>query len=313
VKLAVVRQLLFPSVTTYYGRHHGPIAQGAVRPQDVAVSSGREPLWMNLGYWRAVEAITGANHERWGELLVAAQANMARLLADTAPLGCEDDLLDCGCGYGDQDILWAEEFRPRSITGLDVTPHNVEIAGRRAEILGLSGKVSFRQGSATDLPFADASFDVVFALECAFHFDTREDFLREALRVLRPGGRLVLADMHRNNPRGGRWRVRLRRTIERRLAHIPTANLIDTTAYRVLLERIGFSPVSISSLSEDVWRPYTKVLLLNRLEGREAPPDRAVIGRVLARVERSTVDELYWPAFVDLDEYSLVRAERPRR
>jgi SAM-dependent methyltransferase len=189
----------------------------------------------------------------------------------------------------------------------------VEIAGRRAEILGLSGKVSFRQGSATDLPFADASFDVVFALECAFHFDTREDFLREALRVLRPGGRLVLADMHRNNPRGGRWRVRLRRTIERRLAHIPTANLIDTTAYRVLLERIGFSPVSISSLSEDVWRPYTKVLLLNRLEGREAPPDRAVIGRVLARVERSTVDELYWPAFVDLDEYSLVRAERPRR
>src|SRR5688572_18257099 len=92
----------------FYSVDTGAWVSGLPRPHEIHVKTGREPLWLNLGYWRDVERVDENNFERAGELFKSAQEQMAHLLAKTARLGQGDVVLDCGFGYADQDILWAE-------------------------------------------------------------------------------------------------------------------------------------------------------------------------------------------------------------
>src|SRR5208282_2270677 len=145
-------------------------------------------FYLNLGYWKTARTIDQACEA------------LAELVAETAAIGPGDDVVDVGFGFADQDILWMRRFAPRRIIGLNVTPTQVRIGRERIRRLGLADRVDLREGSATDMRLPDASCDVVTAVECAFHFDTRERFFAEAFRVLRPGGRVVLADIIRNAP-----------------------------------------------------------------------------------------------------------------
>jgi ubiquinone/menaquinone biosynthesis C-methylase UbiE len=171
-------------------------------------------------------------------------------------MGPADDVVDVGFGFADQDLLWMERFAPRRITGLNVTPSQVRMARQRVQRVGLADRIDLREGSATDMGLADASCDVVTAVECAFHFDTRERFFAEAWRVLRPGGRLVLADVIRTTPEGPRLR---------RLAHdltwatfaqkfaIPRANADRRRPYAGKLRAAGFTDVRVTSIREQVF------------------------------------------------------------
>lgn len=75
--------------------------------------------------------------------------------------------------------------------GIDLTPNHHEIAKQTFADLGLKG--DFHLGNAGNLPFADASMDVVFSLGVLHHTDNTEQCLAEAHRVLKPGGRFVMA------------------------------------------------------------------------------------------------------------------------
>jgi cyclopropane fatty-acyl-phospholipid synthase-like methyltransferase len=147
-------------------------------------SATERGLYLNLGYWR--EAAVDIDE---------ASEALAMLVAKTARIGREDRVLDCGFGFGDQDILWAKTLTLERIIGLNITASQVAVARRRISAFGLDNRVDLRHGSATDMPVDADSVDVVIALECAFHFRTRQRFFREARRVLRPGGRLVTADI----------------------------------------------------------------------------------------------------------------------
>jgi ubiquinone/menaquinone biosynthesis C-methylase UbiE len=93
---------------------------------------------------------------------------------------CGRDVLDIGCGPGAY-ILCAWERSPRSITGLDVS--SLYLKDIRAHMPQTHGVLA----SAMQLPFADASFDVVFLNEILFHVNA-VSALGEVRRVLRPGG-----------------------------------------------------------------------------------------------------------------------------
>jgi ubiquinone/menaquinone biosynthesis C-methylase UbiE len=107
--------------------------------------------------------------------------------------GCtpEDNVLDVATGTG----FTALGFAPHVhwVTGLDVSSGMLEQARQRATAQGLAN-VTFVEGAAEALPFPDAHFDLVTCRIAPHHFLSVPGFLAEVRRILRPGGRLALAD-----------------------------------------------------------------------------------------------------------------------
>ena len=100
-----------------------------------------------------------------------------------------ENLLDVGCGTGPMIELLASEFPSRHYTGLDLTPRMIEVASAKD-----IESARFVVGDAEDLPFDDASFDVVICANSFHHYPNPQAFFNEVARVLRPDGKLVLRD-----------------------------------------------------------------------------------------------------------------------
>lgn len=103
-------------------------------------------------------------------------------------------VLEVGCGFGGNLAVLDEAGRAETLVGLDIGPRQLELA-RRVVRPRSGARIEWVLADACALPFPDACFDTVLAIECAFHFSSRLAFAAEARRVLRPGGRLVLTDL----------------------------------------------------------------------------------------------------------------------
>lgn len=104
-------------------------------------------------------------------------------------------VLDVGCGAGIDTLLAARAVGPEGrVIGLDMTPAMAERTRRHAAEAGLA-QVEVREGLMEAIPLADASVDVVVS-NGVLNLSTRKSrALAEMLRVLRPGGRLAVADL----------------------------------------------------------------------------------------------------------------------
>ena len=115
-------------------------------------------------------------------------------LAQLAQIDGSQRVLDVGCGIGGPSRYLASKFGCQ-VTGLDLTAEFVALAGMLAQRTRLADKVTYRQGNALDLPFPDASFDVVWSQNAAMNIADRDRLYGEMRRVLRPGGRLAFQDV----------------------------------------------------------------------------------------------------------------------
>jgi SAM-dependent methyltransferase len=96
-------------------------------------------------------------------------------------------LLDCGCGPGSISCDFARILPAVHVTGIDREESQIELARSRAAEQQIAN-VTFKVGSIYDLPFPDASFDVVFAHAIFEHLASPDKALVEILRVIEPGG-----------------------------------------------------------------------------------------------------------------------------
>ncbi|NEQ48532.1 MAG: methyltransferase domain-containing protein [Leptolyngbya sp. SIO3F4] len=106
-------------------------------------------------------------------------------------------LLDVGCGIGGSSRILARDYQ-FDVTGVTISPQQVQ----RAQQLTPTGVTAqFKVDDAMALSFPDASFDVVWSVEAGPHMPDKAGFARELMRVLKPGGLLVLADWNQRDDR----------------------------------------------------------------------------------------------------------------
>ncbi|WP_427159171.1 methyltransferase domain-containing protein [Aliinostoc sp. HNIBRCY26] len=106
-------------------------------------------------------------------------------------------VLDVGCGIGGSSRILARDYG-FSVTGITISPQQVE---RAQQLTAPELDAQFLVDDAMALSFPDASFDVVWSIEAGPHMPDKAIFARELMRVLKPGGIMVLADWNQRDDR----------------------------------------------------------------------------------------------------------------
>src|SRR5258708_6251062 len=123
------------------------------------------------------------------QLLAEILNPLTRLVLARLPRIPNARCLDLGCGQGNTTRCLADVLEPAVCIGVEYDPALVEYAKTRPEN---PSTVQFQQGDATALTFADASFDIVFCRYLLIHMADPLLVIREMLRVVRPGGYVVV-------------------------------------------------------------------------------------------------------------------------
>lgn len=153
--------------------------------------------WLNMGHW------TSQLHLPDGELdLPTACDNLARELFERAKISTGRNILDVGCGSGDSSILLQRLAQPSVLHAVTSLGSQARYTASRLEALpDLSGDVRVWAEpinewlQRTEGKASSVQYDVVLALDCAYHFRSRTDFIRLASRRLKPGGVLAFVDL----------------------------------------------------------------------------------------------------------------------
>jgi len=217
----------------------------------VRFAGALEQPFLNWGYW--CDDAGAAD----GRSRAVASESLVRRVARLADQRGAASLLDVGCGTGGSTVALARHLDVPSLIGVDLCGASIDFANDYLKATALQDRVRFLAANAVELPFEDASFDTVTAIECAFHFHPRTRFFEAANRLLRPGGQLIMTD----------WiQGRASRTLIGRIISgwalkywdIPKANIVNLDGYETSLRHAGFCTVSVTPIADKIIPHYAR-------------------------------------------------------
>jgi SAM-dependent methyltransferase len=157
-------------------------------------AAGPTPFWRHL-HWGLYPDPERADDSP--EQYFAAAEALTDRIVEVAGVAGGRRVLDVGCGFGGTLDHVRAHHPGCGLYGLNIDLRQLQWAGRLlrgAAEEGGADPVGLVAGDGCRLPVADGSVDHVLAVECVFHFPSRKAFLREAARVLRPGGTVAVSD-----------------------------------------------------------------------------------------------------------------------
>ncbi|KIO33551.1 hypothetical protein M407DRAFT_17506 [Tulasnella calospora MUT 4182] len=264
--------------------------------------------WMNVGYWKECNTFPEACEALASKVIAAARC---------VPGG---HVLDVGHGSGDSLILHAlypSSPKLEGLTGITSNKDQYEEAGRRVQdtcrrsmpeinLQLYHGDAIFHPSNgpqASAHPLDPSStlppFTAITAIDCAYHFRSRNKFLQQSFARLAPGGFIALADMNIVSPRSP-----LRRVLARALCRIlgvPWENMISPSTYAQQLIDIGFANVEVEDITSEVFPRLTTFLKSETTDS----PQLGVAWWIMGEVFR-----VWWT--ICGGTYVIAKAEKPQ-
>jgi sarcosine/dimethylglycine N-methyltransferase len=164
-------------------------------------------------------------------------------LAERAGIGKGSRIVDFCAGLGGPARYLAHRYGA-DVTGIELTPARVKGAEELTRRVGLQNNVRVIEGNVMQVPFPDASVDVVISQEALLHVPDKERTLAEAYRILKPGGRLAFTDWVAHRPLSGADK-------ELMWQGMAVADLYSLQTYVELIRRVGFTVHSVEDLTVD--------------------------------------------------------------
>ncbi|WP_113701941.1 methyltransferase domain-containing protein [Nonomuraea lactucae] len=196
---------------------------------------------IHVGYWDDDQDVP----------MTEATDHLTDLVAGHLALRPDQELLDVGCGNGVPALRIAGAHGVR-VTGITVSRQQLTQASELANGSDARGRASFLFADAMNLPFDDGSFDGAWAIESLLHMPDQAAALAEIHRVVRPGGRLVIADLCQREPFTGDGRTLL----DGMLHMYEIAGINTPDEHRARLAEAGWRLLELSDIGERVRASY---------------------------------------------------------
>ena len=223
----------------------------------------KDNYFMNYGMWKLPT----------DTLQIANERLISFILEKSGALHIKNiNILDIGCGYGEQDFFWENKLdKTNKITAIDISEYQIQFAKKKCR--ERKCQIQFERWNAMELlyKFKQSAFDIILSVESAFHYSNRPYFLKQVRSLLSSSGTFVISDIVLQDSYKPTAISNIFLRIYSDFLHFPKENLIPVSEWKTSLFASGFQKIEFIDITEDTFLPYYRHFVSTYMKHMKMP------------------------------------------